>query len=60
MVFGSLVYHLQGQSNARQDVDRGTDLPYRYFLRKWQARYPEAREPGVWHPTLIPPYIRVR
>lgn len=35
MIFDSLVYHMQGQSNAQQSVDRGSQEPYNYFRKKW-------------------------
>ncbi len=38
MVQDSLVYHLQGKSNAQQKVDRDSDKPYEHFRQKWAAR----------------------
>lgn len=59
MVNGSLVYHLQGKSNAQQKVDKDSNKPYEYFINKWKKKYPDAQHPGVWHPRLIPWYIKV-
>ena len=60
MVMGSLVYHLQGKSNQSQEVDRNSEWPYEYFIKKWKQKYPDASEPSTWHPRLIPWYQRVK
>lgn len=54
MVFGSLVYHLSGQSNKQQNVDRGSDEPYKYFVNKWRTWYPDIEHPARYHPKNIP------
>ncbi len=59
MIGASLVYHLQGSSNRKQEVDRGQDEPYEYFINKWKGKYPEAEDPNYWHPKLIPWYRQV-
>jgi len=59
MVNNSLVYHLQGKSNSQQNVDRDSNKPYEYFVKKWRDKgYKDAQHPGVWHPKLIPWYVR--
>lgn len=60
MVYDSLVYHLQGKSNAQQKVDKDSNLPYDYFVQKWKKKYPDAEHPGQWHPRLIPWYLKFR
>jgi len=60
MVYDSLVYHLQGKSNAQQKVDKDSNKPYEYFVEKWKKKYPDARHPGEWHPRLIPWYLKSR
>lgn len=61
MVYDSLVYHLQGKSNQQQSVDRDSNKPYEYFVKKWKEKgYPDAHHPGYWHPKLIPWYTKVR
>jgi len=61
MVYGSLVYHLQGKSNQQQTVDKDSDKPYIYFINKWKEKgYKDAHHPGQWHPKLIPNYTRIR
>jgi GT2 family glycosyltransferase len=60
MVYDSLVYHLQGKSNAQQKVDKDRNEPYEYFVNKWKSKYPDANHPGHWHPKLIPWYTKVR
>lgn len=61
MVYGSLVYHLQGKSNQQQTVDRDSLKPYEYFADKWKKRgYPNAHHPGQWHPQLIPWYVKIK
>jgi GT2 family glycosyltransferase len=60
MVNDSLVYHLQGKSNAQQKVDKDRNEPYEYFVNKWKSKYPDATHPGHWHPKLIPWYVKVR
>jgi glycosyltransferase involved in cell wall biosynthesis len=54
MAFGSLVYHLSGQSNKQQNVDRGSDEPYKYFVNKWKKWYPDIDHPARYHPKNIP------
>lgn len=61
MVYGSLVYHLQGKSNQQQSVDRDRNEPYEYFVKKWKERgYSDAQHPACWHPKLIPWYQKIR
>lgn len=60
MVYDSIVYHLQGKSNAQQKVDKDSNKPYEYFVEKWKKKYPEATHPGIWHPRLIPWYLKYR
>lgn len=61
MVCNSLVYHLQGKSNQQQSVDRDSNKPYEYFVKKWKEKgYSDAHHPGYWHPKLIPWYTKVR
>jgi GT2 family glycosyltransferase len=61
MVYGSLVYHLQGKSNQQQTVDKDSDKPYKYFVEKWKKRgYEQSCHPGYWHDKLIPNYVKVR
>jgi GT2 family glycosyltransferase len=61
MVNDSLVYHLQGKSNQQQTVDKDSNKPYEYFVKKWRDRgYKDAQHPAYWHPKLIPWYQRVR
>jgi GT2 family glycosyltransferase len=38
MVNQSLIYHLQGQSNSQQKIDKDSDAPYAYFRKKWSER----------------------
>ena len=54
MAWGSLVYHLGGQSNKQQNVDRGSDEPYFYFKNKWHRWYPDIDHPARHHPKNIP------
>jgi GT2 family glycosyltransferase len=54
MIYSSLVYHLQGKSNAQQTVDKDRNEPYEYFIKKWKAWYPNISHPGQYHPILIP------
>lgn len=54
MAWGSLVYHLSGQSNKQQNVDRGSDEPYKYFVEKWRKWYPDIDHPARYHPKNIP------
>ncbi len=61
MVNNSLVYHLQGKSNEKQSVDRDSNAPYEYFVKKWREKgYQDAQHPGQWHPSLIPWYQNVQ
>jgi len=61
MVYNSLVYHLQGQSNMQQTVDRDSQQPYIYFVEKWRKKgYLDARHPGQWHDELMPNYVKIR
>ena len=61
MVYDSLVYHLQGKSNNQQSVDKDSNKPYEYFVKKWKERgYENADHPGRWHPDLIPDYVKIR
>lgn len=60
MVWGSLVYHLSGQSNKQQNIDRDSDDPYIYFMYKWAKWYPDVCRPGQYHPKLISFETRVR
>jgi len=60
MTWGSLVYHLSGQSNKQQSVDRGSDEPYKYFVNKWKRWYPGIDHPGRYHPRIIPFETTVR
>ncbi|MDO8659929.1 MAG: glycosyltransferase [Candidatus Parcubacteria bacterium] len=54
MAWGSLVYHLGGQSNKQQNVDRGSDEPYKYFVDKWKKWYPDIDHPARYHSKNIP------
>lgn len=61
MVYGSLVYHLQGKSNQQQSVDKDSEKPYNYFIEKWKKRgYSDAKHPAYWHPKLINFYEKVK
>lgn len=61
MVYGSLVYHLQGKSNNQQRIDKDRNEPYEYFVKKWKNKgYTEAEHPGQWHPKMIPFYQRIK
>jgi GT2 family glycosyltransferase len=61
VVYGSLVYHLQGKSNEKQDVDKDSDAPYTFFIDKWRKRnYTNAEHPAYWHPKLINFCERIR
>lgn len=60
MVYNSLVYHLQGKSNSQQTVDKDSNKPYEYFVKKWREKgFPQADHPARWHPELIPWYQRI-
>ncbi|MBI2449298.1 glycosyltransferase [Candidatus Pacearchaeota archaeon] len=60
MIYDSLIYHLQGKSNSQQTIDKDKDWPYRYFVEKWKAKYPDICHPGQYHPGLIPFELRVK
>lgn len=60
MIGASLVYHLQGKSNAKQTVDRDSQKPYEYFVEKWKKKYPHVTHPGQYHPKLIPFETRIK
>lgn len=55
MINGSMVYHLQGQSNAQQTVDRDSDKPYQYLREKWAKKgYNTAQHIDHLEQSLIP------
>ena len=60
MIYSSLVYHLQGSSNKQQNIDRDSDKPYKYFIKKWKSKYPDIAHPGQYHPKLIPFETRIQ
>jgi GT2 family glycosyltransferase len=60
MIYSSMVYHLQGKSNAQQTVDKDSQKPYDYFIQKWKHKYPDVCHPGQYHPRLIPFEMRVK
>lgn len=61
LINNSLVYHLQGRSNQQQTVDRDSNQPYKYFVKKWKEKgYQDAHHPAHWHPKLIPDYIKIQ
>lgn len=60
MIYDSLVYHLQGKSNAQQSVDRDRNEPYEYFVNKWRSKYPDVSHPGQYHPKLLPFEMRIK
>ena len=37
MVNSSVIYHLSGQSNNKQSVDKDSNKPYEYLLDKWRS-----------------------
>jgi GT2 family glycosyltransferase len=61
VVYDSLVYHLQGKSNNQQTIDKDSNKPYAFFVDKWKTRgYSNVNHPAVWHPNLIPWYVKIR
>jgi GT2 family glycosyltransferase len=61
MINNSLIYHLQGKSNAQQTVDKDSNKPYIHFVNKWRDRgYKDANHPGYWHPKLLPLGLKVK
>lgn len=36
MIYNSLVYHLQGQTNSNQQIDKNSTGPYDYLYEKWK------------------------
>jgi GT2 family glycosyltransferase len=45
MINQSLVYHLQGKSNAQQTVDKDSRKPYEYFEEKWAKKGYNTKQP---------------
>ncbi len=45
MVNQSLVYHMQGKSNAQQTVDKDSRKPYEYFEEKWAKKGYNTKQP---------------
>jgi len=59
MINNSLVYHLQGKSNAQQNVDKDSNKPYEYLRNKWKSFGYNVGHIDTFEQNLFPWYQRV-